>query len=276
MPTYVIGDLQGCYDELQQLLELIQFNPDNDRLWFVGDLVNRGPQSVECLRFVKALGNTAITVLGNHDLSLLATAEGLRKTSRKDTLNCILKAPDRDELLHWLRKQPLIHYDAELNYSMVHAGLAPQWTIEQARELASEVSSLLRGDDYCLLLQNMYGDEPTLWSESLKGMDKYRFTINAFTRIRYCTTSGALELNTKDSPQNPKADLIPWFDLSWRESRNEKILFGHWSTLGCINQNNVYSLDSGCVWGGHLSALRIDKQTPELFSIACGAKQQPN
>ena len=276
MATYAIGDLQGCYDELQQLLEQIQFDIQQDQLWFVGDIVNRGPQSLECLRFVKSLNASAKIVLGNHDLSLIATAAGFRKPSNKDTLDPILNAPDRDELLNWLRSQPLLHTDSILGYTMIHAGLPPQWSIQQAELLAQEVSGILSSPDHPALLKEMYGNDPKQWTDNLKDNDRYRFIINALTRLRYCTKTGKLDLNDKGAPGSQGKKLMPWYQVPNRKSAGTKIVFGHWSTLGCVQENNIYSLDSGCVWGGQLSALRIDTEQPELISVQCAAKQPVN
>lgn len=275
MAVYAIGDLQGCYDELQHLLERIEFDPGHDRLWFVGDLVNRGPQSLECLRFVHALGGAAVTVLGNHDLSLLASAAGLRRSGARDTLEDVLEAPDRDELLDWLRHRPLLYADPRLGYALVHAGLAPQWTLEQAMSLAEEVHAVLRGGDYRAFFAAMYGDRPDRWDEALTGMERLRFIVNALTRIRYCTPDGRLELHNKESPRAHEATLIPWFEFENRQSRGARIVFGHWSTLSVGERHNTWSVDSGCVWGGRLTALRLDRPRPVYTDVPCDEKQTP-
>jgi bis(5'-nucleosyl)-tetraphosphatase (symmetrical) len=277
MAVYVIGDLQGCYDDLQRLLEHIHFDKTVDSLWFTGDLVNRGPQSLHCLRFVRDLGKHAITVLGNHDLSLLATAAGFRRPHRKDTLDGILNAPDRDELLDWLRHQPLLydnpHNHPENAYVLIHAGLPPQWTIDDARQYAREVETVLRSGGYLQLLQQMYGDLPDRWSDSLTGYDRWRFIINCLTRLRYCTLDGRLDMKAKLAPEVYGGQLLPWFRMPERRSRDTRIIFGHWSTLGLLQENNIISIDTGCIWGGKLTAVRIDTETPEFCSVACEAKQ---
>ena len=269
MAVYVIGDVQGCYDQLMRLLKKIAFDPARDKLWFAGDLVNRGPHSLKVLRFVKGLGNRAVTVLGNHDLHLLAISEGnIKHKGRDHTLDDIIKAKDREELLMWLRHQPLMHYSRKYNISLVHAGLPQQWDIPTALQMAGEVEKILQGKgfhDYC---QKMYGNEPCLWSKSLKGMNRYRFITNCFTRLRYCDAGGRLALKYKGPPgsQNPK--VIPWFMAPGRASRHDKILFGHWSTLGYREENNTWSLDTGCLWGGRLTALKLqDKKRPKPFSL---------
>lgn len=275
MATYAIGDLQGCFDDLQRLLEQIHFDDRRDFLWFTGDLVNRGPGSLQCLRFVHHLGEQAITVLGNHDLSLLATAAGFRKPRAGDTLDDILAAPDREELLHWLRHRPLLHTDTLLNYTLVHAGLPPQWRLDDAAARAREVEAVLQSDRYHELLSHMYGDQPDCWSETLNGFERWRFIINAFTRLRFCTASGQLDLKTKGGPGSQPGGLYPWFNAPERRSREARIVFGHWSTLGLAREENAYSLDTGCVWGGRLTAMRLDTPEPEYFSVECEVRQPP-
>jgi bis(5'-nucleosyl)-tetraphosphatase (symmetrical) len=273
MAVYAIGDLQGCFDELQQLLEHIAFDPANDRLWFVGDIVNRGPQSLECLRFVAALGDTAITVLGNHDLCLIASSLGTRRAGSKDTLDTLLKAPDCDELLFWLRQQPLVYRDRELGFSMVHAGLAPHWTLDDAQQLAAEVEQVLRSEQHIEFFAAMYGNQPSRWNESLSGMNRLRYIVNVLTRIRYCTADGDLDFECKGPPGSQPAHLIPWYEVANRRSAAEKIIVGHWSTLGRLEKNNVFALDTGCVWGGQLTAMRLDGERPQFTCIECSAKQ---
>lgn len=258
MTAYAIGDLQGCLDQFQALLERIAFDPKHDRLWLAGDLVSRGPKSLETLRYVRALGDAAVTVLGNHDLNLLAVAEGKGRNHIKDRIEPVLNAPDRDELLHWLRHRPLLHYDAQLDYAMVHAGFAPQWRLQDAAACAREVEYCLRGADYAQLLTNMYGSQPDRWREDLSSWDRLRFSINCFTRLRYCAADGRLELGAKDAPGAQPPGLYPWFKVPNRNSAQTRIVFGHWSTLGVYIADNVFGMDSGCVWGGHLSALRLD------------------
>lgn len=275
MATYAIGDLQGCFDDLQRLLAHIDFDEKRDCLWFTGDLVNRGPGSLQCLRFVRELGVRAVTVLGNHDLSLLATAAGFRRLRSGDTLDDVLNAMDCDELLNWLRHRPLLHTDHSLNYTMVHAGLPPQWSLTDAAAYAREVETVLQSDSYPDLLANMYGNQPHCWSETLDKFERWRFIINCFTRLRFCTESGRLDLNAKGEPGSQPAGLLPWFNVHGRRSREAKIVFGHWSTLGCTQEENTYSLDTGCVWGGRLTAMRLDVPEPEYYSVECKIKQLP-
>jgi bis(5'-nucleosyl)-tetraphosphatase (symmetrical) len=259
MAVYAIGDLQACYIELRELLDRLGYDRDEDRLWFVGDLVNRGPNSLECLRWVRDLGERAVVVLGNHDLHLLAVAAGNgRKAKPTDTLDPILGAPDRDQLLDWLRTRPLLHHDAALGYTMVHAGLPPQWDLATATLCAREVEQALRGPDHQAFLKDMYGDQPDIWSDGLTGMARLRFSVNALTRMRFCTAEGKLELKAKGAPHTASSDLIPWFALRERRSAQLHLIFGHWSTLGEAEGFGVYPLDTGCVWGGKLTALRLD------------------
>ena len=263
MATYVIGDLQGCYLELLELLESINFDSNKDRLWFTGDLVNRGPLSLECLRFVKE--NNFVTVLGNHDLHLLAVASGKAKLRRKDTLDKILSAPDREELLDWILQCPLSHQDKKLGYTMVHAGVSPQWDISQAFRCAGEIETLLRGKRHDEFFSNMYGDTPEVWSEDLPGWDRYRYITNCLTRIRYCDPTGRLTLKEKGPPGTQAAPYIPWFTVGQRKTRHDKIVFGHWATIRLGRQldfasSNVFPLDGGCVWGGELLAMRLEDE----------------
>ncbi len=275
MSTYAIGDLQGCYSELQDLLDKINFDETNDQLWFVGDLVNRGPNSLKCLQFVKSLGSNARTVLGNHDLHLLAITNGVRTPHRKDTVDEILKADDSKKLLKWLRNRPLLVNDSELNYTMIHAGLPPQWSLEKAKELAQETESLLQSKQFNNFIHNMYGDQPDTWSDNLKDDDRYRYIINCFTRIRYVQENGKLNLKEKASPGSQNKVLTPWYALPERKTKKDKIIFGHWSTVHLGNENNfkqykVYPLDTGCLWGGTLTAMRLEDE--KLFSVP---SQQP-
>lgn len=274
MAVYAIGDIQGCFRELQQLLAHLRFEPARDILWFAGDLVNRGPHSLETLRFVRDLGSSAITVLGNHDLHLLAAASLADRLKTKDTLHPILDAPDRDELLDWLRCQPLLHHDAELGYTLVHAGLPPQWDLAQAQTCAHEVETQLRRDDYADYFRHMYGDEPTCWSDTLQGWDRLRFITNCLTRLRYCDADGHIALAYKGAPGSQPPGLLPWFEHSHRRSRTMNILFGHWSTLGERDDAGIYPLDSGCLWGGQLTALRLDG-TPRWTRIPCVGVRTP-
>ena len=277
MAIYAIGDVQGCYPQLQQLLDKLKFDPANDKLWFAGDIVNRGPDSLETLRFIKSLGDKAITVLGNHDLHLLAVANGRGKQGKKDTIKDILNAPDREELLDWLICQPLIHYDKQLDACLVHAGIFPYWSIEQSLQYAHEVESILQGEKHHEYFHHMYGDKPPKWSNNLTGWDRLRFITNAFTRMRYCMTDGHLLLKDKSAPGNQAEGIIPWFQHPQRNTGNTAIIFGHWSTLQETKIENLYPLDTGCLWGGTLTALRIDdKKFTQYTSIDCPQAQPIN
>ncbi len=278
MSIYAIGDVQGCYDQLQKLLELIDFNPAKDRLWFAGDLVNRGPNSLQVLRFVKGLGNRAVTVLGNHDLHLLAIAHGVkRRQDRSKSLEPILKAKDRDELLDWLQHRPLMYQHKKRDFNLIHAGLPPQWDIPTALKLASEVEHVLQNDDDAFhFFQHMYGNQPDRWDPFLHGMERLRFITNCFTRLRYCNSKGTLALKDNGAPGSQQAGHIPWFELPNRASQHDRIIFGHWSTLGYHNSNNVWALDSGCLWGGKLTALRIRKnKKPKPIQLKCPGVRRP-
>lgn len=274
MAVYAIGDIQGCFRELQQLLAHLRFDPARDRLWFAGDLVNRGPHSLETLRFVRDLGAAAITVLGNHDLHLLAAADQPARIKARDTLHPIMDAADHEELLGWLRRQPLLHHDPELGYTLVHAGLPPQWDLAQAQACAHEVETALRGAAHADYFAHMYGDGPDLWTDSLSGWDRLRFITNCLTRLRYCSADGHIALAYKGAPGSQPAGLQPWFELPQRRSRDLNILFGHWSTLGPRNDAGIYPLDSGCLWGGHLSAIRLDGE-PRWTRIPCAGMRTP-
>lgn len=268
MAEYAIGDVQGCYQELRLLLDKIEFDPADDHLYFVGDIVNRGPQSLETLRFIKQLGNCAHTVLGNHDLHLLSVAGGASKTRRRDTFAEILQAPDRDELLNWLQSRQLMIATGE--FYLIHAGLPPQWDIETARRCAREVEAVLRGPSGGAFFLHMYGDTPERWAEDLAGWDRLRFIANCFTRLRYCDSRGGLELKEKQAPGKQRASLTPWFKFPGRASQGKKIVFGHWSTLGYHVENNCFCLDTGCLWGGELTAMRLDDG--RIFSVNCIAE----
>lgn len=274
MPTYAIGDVQGCRDDLLKLLDQLHFDPAADRLWFVGDLVNRGPDNIGVLRLIHGLGEQAKVVLGNHDLHLLAIAFGDHSIKRKDTLQDIFAADDHEELLHWLRHQKLFHWDAELNFAMVHAGLPPQWNILKADKRAREVEAALQGDDYRAYFKAMYGDHPANWHPGLKGMDRLRFITNCFTRLRYCNAEGRPALQQKGSPGTQPKGLYPWFAVPGRKKCSGRIVFGHWSTLGLHQHKGVYSIDSGCLWGGSLTALRLDGK-PKHISLDCAGYRQP-
>ena len=256
MSTYVIGDVQGCYDPLCRLLERIVFDPARDRLWFVGDLVNRGPQSREVVRFVMGLGDKAITVLGNHDLALLVVAQDTKKAHATDTFHDVLSAPDRDELLHWLRHQKMIHVDGP--HVMVHAGLPPQWSVRQAEGLGREVEAALRGDGYREFLNNMYGDEPVRWDDGLVGLDRLRVITNAMTRMRLTRADGTMEFRHKIGLERVPPGYMAWFDVPGRASADATVIFGHWASLGLRVRTDIVALDTGCVWGRALSALRLE------------------
>lgn len=273
MAVYAIGDVQGCYDALRRLLDKLRYDDRKDRIWFAGDLVNRGPQSLEVLRFVKSLGNV-VAVLGNHDLHLLAVASGQAPARKRDTLEEVLAAPDRDELLSWLRHRPLMHYDAHVGYALVHAGLLPQWSIEDAQALATETQEMIVRSDRNALFTHMYGDTPDHWDKQLSGWARIRIVINAFTRLRYCDRQGHLDLRPKMAPGSQPDQLMPWFTVPERRSAGIRIVFGHWSTLGRWAGNGVIGLDSGCVWGGSLTAVRLDGE-PEFEAVPCTAQQTP-
>lgn len=269
MATYAIGDVQGCMSELDALLKACAFDRENDRLWFVGDLVNRGPASLDVLRFVKELGDRAIAVLGNHDLHLLCVAEGVAKRRADDTLDAVLYAPDRDELLGWLRTRPLMY--AEQDKVLVHAGLLPQWTVSEALEHAGEVETALRGPAYHDLLAQLYGSEPTAWHERLAGPDRMRVIVNAMTRMRFCTEDGVMEFRAKASVNASPLGYRAWFEVPGRRSANAIIVCGHWSALGLRIEPRLMALDTACVWGGALSAVRIEDR--RLYQVECPGYQ---
>ena len=271
MATYAIGDVQGCVEPLKDLLDRIGFDRARDRLWFVGDLVNRGPDSLATLRLVRDLGESAVTVLGNHDFHLLAVAAGKAKKHRSDTLDQVLEAPDREQLLTWLRQQPMLHVEGDR--AMVHAGLLPQWSVAEARALAQEVEAQLRGDNWIKFLANLYGDRPEAWSEDLRGADRLRVIVNAMARMRFCTAKGKIELRTKGETANAPPGYFPWFDAPGRASRDHTLIFGHWSTLGLKLRPDLLALDSGCVWGGSLSAVRLEDR--RLYQVPCSQCQVP-
>lgn len=269
MPRFAIGDIQGCHDELRALVAKLGFKSDRDQLWFTGDLVNRGPQSLASLRYVQALGDNAITVLGNHDLHLLALTFGARRKPKSaDTLDDILDAPDRDALLEWLIARPLVHFDAGYGDLLVHAGLIPQWSAGRATELAHEVESALLTDPRALF-DTMYGDQPDKWSDSLKPNDRLRFAINVFTRMRICTREGRIELKMKGSGDGIRAPWRPWFEHESRQSRDVRVIFGHWSARGLVRTHGVLGLDTGCVWGGALTAMDLDTPGAQPVSLPC-------
>lgn len=275
MGIYAVGDIQGCLDEFQHLLEEIAFDPAGDQLWLVGDLVNRGLRSLETLRFVKSLGEAAVTVLGNHDLHALAVYYGGEAKKSKDTLDDLLAAPDIEELMGWLRSRPMLHHDPDLATTMVHAGLPPQWTLAQARELAAEMEQTLRGPDAGAFFAQMYGDEPKRWSNELTGWERLRFITNCLTRIRYCRDDGSLEMKIKTAPGSQPQGLFEWFKVPGRRSAGNRLVFGHWSTLGARLMPDVIALDSGCVWGGRLTAVRLDESDLRLLSVTCPGALAP-
>jgi len=265
MAIYAIGDVQGCYAELRALLGVIGFDRGEDRLWFVGDLVNRGPESLATLRFVRDLGERAVTVLGNHDLHLLAHAHGFATGREDDTLEEVLAAPDRNELLDWLRARPMIH--VESGYVLVHAGLLPQWDCAKAQSLAREVEAEIRGPRHLEFLAQLYGSKPDRWRENLDGIERLRVIVNAMTRMRFCTPEGVMEFHTKGETASAPLGYLPWFDVPGRYSAGETVICGHWSALGLIFRPNLLALDSGCVWGGRLSAVRLEDR--RLFQVPC-------
>ena len=271
MATYAIGDLQGCFFSFKDLLKKIQFNPAHDRLWFVGDLINRGPGSLDVMRWMFDYQSSVVTVLGNHDLHTLVVAEGFVSAHRSDTIQSLLDAPDAPELLGWLRQQPLVHF--EHGYLMVHAGLLPEWTVDQALTLAAEVNVALQAPNYREFLQHMYGNDPKRWDDGLTGWDRLRVITNAMTRLRICSTEGEMEFKFKGELENIPNGYQPWFDLTQRASVNTPIVFGHWSALGLQHKNNVYSLDTGCLWGGHLSAMRLEDR--QIFQVPCHSDDAP-
>ena len=265
MATYAIGDVQGCHIELKRLLDSIEFDAAQDRLWFVGDLVNRGPASLEVLRLVMGLGDAAIAILGNHDLHLLATAAGLAKKRDDDTFDDVLEAPERDVLLEWLRRLPMLHTEGD--WLMVHAGLLPQWGAAKSQSLAREVETILRGPGYLDFLARLYGGKPDAWDDALTGVDRLRVIVNAMTRMRFCTAQGVMEFRTKGETTRAPQGYAPWFDAPSREHADHTIICGHWSALGLKIRPDLLALDSGCVWGGSLSAIRLEDR--RLYQIPC-------
>jgi bis(5'-nucleosyl)-tetraphosphatase (symmetrical) len=271
MSTYAIGDLQGCHDSLLRLLDKIRFDPAADRLWLVGDLVNRGPDSLGVLRLLKSLGDAAIAVLGNHDLHLLALAEGYGRIHKSDTLETVLAAPDRDELVHWLRHQRLAWREGD--YLMVHAGVLPGWTADDAMRYAQEAEAVLQGPDYRAFFAQMYGNTPTLWDDSLVGIERLRGIVNTFTRLRYCSAAGEIEFQHKCAPGLQPAGWLPWFEVPGRKSADTCIIIGHWSTLGLINRQDLIALDTGCLWGQQLTAIRLEDRRG--YAVQCPQIRRP-
>jgi bis(5'-nucleosyl)-tetraphosphatase (symmetrical) len=277
MATWAIGDIQGCHDELVRLIEKLRFDPATDKLWFCGDLVNRGGQSLAVLRTVKALGDRAVVALGNHDLSLLSIAERKREEQGRvnPELREVLFAPDRDELIGWLRRQNLLHVDRDLGFLLVHAGLFPRWTVQQAEEVAREIEDKLRSDGYRRLLKQLFGNKPDLWTPKLRGIDRWRAGINVFTRMRYCDVRGRIAFSDKGTPGTQRPGLYPWYEVPGQLRRDIRIVCGHWSTLGRFAGLGVHAIDTGCVWGGSLTALRLDSEEPEFVSIKSDRKPTP-
>lgn len=266
MARWAIGDVQGCCEELEQLLARIRYSSDRDRLWFVGDLVNRGPCSLQALRLVRALGANAVSVLGNHDLHLLAVALAGAKLRRTDTLSDILAARDRDALLEWLLTLPLAHFEPEHDDLLLHAGVLPQWSVSETLELAREVERALQHDARALLLE-MYGDQPDRWQPTLSAAERLRLTINVLTRLRFCTADGRIDLKQKGRPDSAPRPWLPWFRVPGRASRAARIVFGHWSALGLLREPGLLALDTGCVWGGALTAVNLDDPAAPPVSV---------
>ena len=265
MATYAVGDVQGCAAELETLLERLEFSAGRDRLWFVGDLVNRGPRSLDVLRLVARLGDAAVVVLGNHDLHLLAAARGHAGLRDQDeSLRPVLEARDREPLLDWLQSRPMLHHDEALGVTMLHAGLPPQWDIATARRAAAELEQALRGDRSGALFDEMYGNEPDLWRDDLEGAERLRFITNALTRLRACDAAGRMLLRFKGPVARLPAGAVPWFRAAGRRSAGARIVCGHWSALGYLDEAGVLALDTGCVWGGALTAQRIDRPSPPV------------
>lgn len=286
MSTYLIGDVHGCLDELLSLLAQVDFDPQHDTLWLTGDLVARGPASLDVLRYVRSLGSAVRMVLGNHDLHLLAVYAGISRNKPKDRITPLLEAPDADELINWLRRQPVLQVDDKLKLIMAHAGITPQWDIETAQMCAREVESVLSSDSYPLFLDAMYGDMPNNWSPELTGLARLRFSTNALTRMRFCFPNGQLDMICKDTPENAPAPLKPWFELPRLVSPEYSIIFGHWASLeGKGVPEGIYGLDTGCCWGGNLTLLRwedkryftqpafkVDAEITNTDEIAAAAK----
>ena len=268
MSTYAIGDVQGCFTQLKELLKKLDFKSDKDKLWFAGDIINRGPKSLKTIRFIKSLDENAITVLGNHDLHLLAVANGHKKQGKKDTIQEILDAADSQSILDWLIQRPLFHYQKKHHVCMSHAGLFPEWTIDQALSYASEVEDILTGNKSHEFFHHMYGDKPSKWSANLSGWDRLRFITNAFTRMRYLRTDMKLSLKEKGAPEKQSDNIKPWFEFN-RPDKNLNILFGHWSTLKNPGIDHLHPLDTGCLWGGELTALKVSSKMKKRIVLDC-------
>jgi bis(5'-nucleosyl)-tetraphosphatase (symmetrical) len=271
LATYAIGDIQGCFTALERLLDEIRFDAARDRLWFVGDLVNRGPQSAEVLRFAKSLGDRSVTVLGNHDIHLLAYVAGYGKKRADDSFGDVLAAPDRDALLEWLRARPMLHVAD--GYAMVHAGLLPAWSIEKAQALAAEVEAALRAPDYRTFLAGLYGSQPDRWDDALRGVDRLRVVVNAMTRMRFVNAQGVMDFRVKGEVEKAPHGYVPWFDAPRRASAKVPIVCGHWSALGLLVRPDLLALDSGCVWGGRLTAVRLEDRS--VIQVSCEAAPDP-
>lgn len=269
MAIYAIGDLQGCLAPFQRLLDKLDFDDRRDQLWLVGDLVNRGPDSLATLRYVYRMGNAATCVLGNHDLHLLALHAGVSDGKDNAGLRAVLNAPDAEELLTWLRHRPLMHFDEDLNCAMVHAGLSPHWQIRQALELAGEVEAVLRSPGHSDFFAEMYGNQPDCWHDKLSGTDRLRVIVNFFTRLRYCDQEGRMNFSEKGPPGSQPASLQPWYEIPWSAFSGPRIVFGHWSALGARHLGRITALDAGCVWGRQLAATRIDGETQEIVTVPC-------
>ena len=268
MAIYAIGDIQGCLQPFQQILDKIQFDPAIDRLWIAGDMVNRGPDSLQTLQFIYSIRQAVVAVLGNHDLHLLALAAGRCRANHSDTLQSIMDAPDKEKLLDWLRHQPLVHHDSLLGYTLVHAGIPPQWSIKQSCGYAAEVETILKSDNYLDFLEHMHGNQPDKWDDALTGYERLRVITNYFTRMRFCTADGRLELKTKGKIEGAPEGYLPWFQHAKRKAIGEKIIFGHWAALqGRVFEDNVFALDSGCVWGGKLTVMKLDDH--KMISVPC-------
>ncbi|MHC1480087.1 symmetrical bis(5'-nucleosyl)-tetraphosphatase [Frateuria aurantia] len=277
MAIYAIGDVQGCYPELQRLLEKLRFDPAADRLWFCGDLVNRGGESLRTLRLIHSLRESVTITLGNHDLSLLAIAQRKPEAQAKvnEELREVLFAEDAPELLAWLRQQKLLHHDPELGWTMVHAGFAPNWTLRQAQRAAQEVERELSSPRHPRLLRNLFGNRPANWSNRLQGIERQRAAINMLTRMRYCDIHGRIDFEAKGRPGSQRAGSYPWFEVPGMRMHETRIVFGHWSALGRFAGLGVYCLDTGCVWGGRLTAMQLDSEEPVYISVAAEANRRP-
>lgn len=276
MAVYAIGDIQGCFEPLQGLLERIGFQPARDRLWFTGDLVNRGPQSLEVLRYIRSLGDRARVVLGNHDLHLLSVWAGPGEIKRDDNLRPVLEAPDSEELMQWLRQQPLLYEEPGFPYVLVHAGIPPAWTLDEARAHARELETALRSPDLGDFFRHIYGDRPARWRNGLRGWDRLRFITNAFTRMRYCDAEGVLLFDYKGAPETAPTGYYPWFATPGRRFQPQEVtlICGHWSTLGLRRETGLLAIDTGCLWGGQLTAVRLDGKS-QLISMPCQVRMTP-